>query len=160
MSLIVACVRRFLPAIPLAQVLPRDLGGDCSFTVNEQNRIYIPSCLPMGCHKIVIGLVPASARNNTRHSAFESRLSEEVAESFAAESTQVVRIPASFHVDSGYQRFPPNSPRLQSVPSAYFSNHSERSSALRRRSVVAPSCFSQTMIASGTLLRESIRMSE
>jgi len=162
MALLVAGTLGTNPAVSLAEVVPRSGRRHRSLCIHQQHgRPRIRRCSAHGGPKAVVRVPSTTARDDSRHSARKSRPAQKLREPPAALGAERLRVSSSLDIESpAHQRVPPISPRVQRSPSLYFFNHGSRSVLLRRVRRVAPSCFSQTIIASGTSVRASTRMSE
>src|SRR4051794_20101867 len=103
-----------------------------------------------GRREEIEGLCAPLAANNARQLAGKTGRFEEALPPLAKQRIQQLTLAATFDVKpDAHQRFPPNSPLLQSSPSVYFSSHALSSSASRRSSLDSPASLEHTTTLSG-----------
>jgi len=133
MALLVAGTLGTNPAVSLVEVVPRSGRRHRSLCIYQQHgRARIRRRRAHGGPKAVVRVPSTTARDDSRHSALESRLPQELGEPPATLRAERLRISPSLDIESpAHQRVPPISPRVQRSPSRYFFNHGSRSFALR-----------------------------
>ena len=107
-----------MPAVALTQVAPRvRIHCNRPFAIHQKHHKIVVANPVEGAAKVFEGLLSASTGRDFGHPPFQPRTLEKLPKPLPAFRSQGLALTASLDIDHrAHQRFPPNSPFVQSVP--------------------------------------------